>query len=447
MNYKNLKNQDPEIYEFVKKEELRQKEGLELIPSENYASPTVMETMGSILTNKYSEGYAKKRYYGGNEFIDDIELSAVERTKKLFGVPCANVQPYSGSPANLAVYLATCDPGDTIMGLNLPDGGHLTHGWKVSATAIFYKSVPYHVREDGRVDFDEVARLAKEHKPKLIWCGATAYVYQIEYEKFAEIADSVGAYLAADIAHVAGLIVSGVHTDPVPFAHIVTSTTHKTLRGPRGGIIMVTDKGLKKDPELGEKIDKAVFPGLQGGPHDHQTAAIAVALKEAGTSGFREYGKQIVINAKALATSLTAQGVKLVGGGTENHLLLLDLVPLLGPGGGVFASEALELAGMTVNKNTIPKDPSSPFYPSGVRLGTPAITTRGMKDGEMKKIGEWIAAVLSEIKTYRLPENQKERQKYIFQFKQDIQTSKALRKIREEVAALCGNFPVPGIDN
>src|SRR6266404_6049396 len=304
MNYQTIKKEDPDIYNIIQKESERQKDGLELIPSENYTSAAVMETMGSILTNKYSEGYAKKRYYGGNEFIDQAELLAIDRAKKLFGVPHANVQPYSGSPANLAVYLAACNPGDVVMGLALPEGGHLTHGWKVSATGIFYKSFGYHVKADGRVDIDEVWEMAKEHKPKLIWCGCTAYVYEVEYEKFAEIADNVGAFLAADIAHVAGLIVAGAHPTPVPYAHIVTTTTHKTLRGPRGGMIMVTDKGLKKDPELADKIDKAVFPGLQGGPHDHQTAAIAIALKEAATEEFKVYGKQIVKNAKALAASL-----------------------------------------------------------------------------------------------------------------------------------------------
>lgn len=444
MRYTSIQRQDPMIYNLIKKEEKRQKEGLEMIPSENYTSPAVMEAMGSILTNKYSEGYAKKRYYMGNEFIDDIELAAIDRAKKLFGVPHANVQPYSGSPANLAVYMATCKPGDRIMGLNLPDGGHLTHGWKVSATAIFYKSVPYHVKEDGRVDFDEVWKLAKEHKPKLIWCGATAYVYQIEYETFAEIADSVGAYLAADIAHVSGLIVSGVHADPVPYAHIVTTTTHKTLRGPRGGVIMATDKGLKKDAELADRIDKAVFPGLQGGPHDHQTAAIAIALREASTKEFKDYGAQIVKNAKALAESLKANRLKLVGNGTENHLLLLDLVPIFGPGGGVFGSEVLEVAGITVNKNTIPKDPSSPFYPSGVRLGTPAITTRGMKEKEMEKIGKWIGATIMEVKDYRLPDKD-ERVKYLAAFKKEIRENANLKSIRAEIKQLCAKFPVPGI--
>ncbi len=442
-DYKRIKKQDKEIYAAIQSEKKRQETGLELIPSENYTSHAVMEAMGSILTNKYSEGYANKRYYGGNEFIDKVELLAIERAKKLFGVVHANVQPYSGSPANLAVYLATCQPGDVIMGLNLPDGGHLTHGWKVSATAIFYKSVPYHVREDGRVDIDEVRRLAKEHRPKLIWTGATAYPYLYEYDKFAEIADEVGAYLAADIAHVAGLIVAGAHPSPVPYAHIVTTTTHKTLRGPRGGIIMVTERGLKKDPDLPQKVDKGVFPGLQGGPHDHQTAAIAIALKEAGTRKFAVYGKQIVKNSKALAESLKRNGLKLVSGGTENHLILLDLVPIFGAGGGIFASEALEAAGMTANKNTIPKDPGSPFYPSGVRLGTPAITTRGMKEKEMGRVGEWIARAIREVDKYRLPSDSRERSLYLDRFNKDIASNKNLVKIRKEIQALCNRFPIP----
>ncbi|MDE2312195.1 MAG: serine hydroxymethyltransferase [Patescibacteria group bacterium] len=446
MKYQNIQRQDPEIYGFLQQESVRQKDGLELIPSENYTSPAVMEAMGSILTNKYSEGYAKRRYYGGNEFIDDIEMLAIARAKKLFGVAHANVQPYSGSPANLAVYMATCQPGDVVLGLNLPDGGHLTHGWKVSATGVFYKTFGYHVKDDGRVDFDELRQLARQHKPKLIWCGATAYVYQIEYEQFAEIADEVGAFLAADIAHVAGLIVAGAHPTPAHYAHIITTTTHKTLRGPRGGMIMVTDKGAQKDPLLAERIDKAIFPGLQGGPHDHQTAAIAIALQEAAAEGFKDYGRQIVKNAQALAESLAKHGLKLVSGGTENHLLLLDLVPLLGPGGGVFAQEALEAAGMTTNKNTIPKDPASPFYPSGVRLGSPALTTRGFKEAEMRQVGDWIARALEQIKSYRLPEKKEERAAYINKFKVEIKNNLRLKEIRGEIKDLCKNFPVPGIE-
>ncbi|MDZ4341129.1 MAG: serine hydroxymethyltransferase [Candidatus Binatia bacterium] len=441
-----LREQDSEVYNIIENEKRRQKEGLEMIPSENYTSPEVMEAMGSILTNKYSEGYAGKRYYGGNEFIDQIESLAIKRAKKIFGVPHANVQPYSGSPANFAVYMATCKPGDTIMGLALPEGGHLTHGWKVSATAIFYNSIQYHVREDGRIDMDEVSRLAKEHKPKLIWAGATAYPYLYEYDKFAEVADSVGAYLACDIAHVAGLIVAGAHPSPVPHSHIVTTTTHKTLRGPRGGIIMVTEKGMQKDAELAERVNKAVFPGLQGGPHDHQTAAIAVAFNEADTEEFKAYGRQIVKNAKSLAESLKKNGLKLVSGGTENHLLLIDLVPTFGPGGGVFGSEVLEAVGITVNKNTIPKDPSSPFFPSGVRVGTPALTTRGMKEKEMGQIGEWIAKAILEVRNYQLPENKEERAAYLNKFKKEISRNESLNKIRAEVKALASKFPVPGID-
>ncbi|MDO8548510.1 MAG: serine hydroxymethyltransferase, partial [bacterium] len=354
-----------------------------------------------------------------------------------------NVQPYSGSPANLAVYLATCAPGDTVMGLNLPDGGHLTHGWKVSATAMFYNSVPYHVRDDGVVDIDELWKLAKEHKPKLLWAGATAYERIFDWEKFAEIADSVGAYFAADIAHIAGLIVAEAHPSPVPYAHIVTTTTHKTLRGPRGGMIMVTERGLAKDPALSQKIDKAVFPGLQGGPHDHQTAAIAIALKEASTKEFKTYGKQIVANAKALAKSLQKNGLQLVGGGTENHLLRLNLVSICGPGGGVFASDAMEAGGMTANKNTIPKDPGSPFYPSGVRLGTPALTTRGMKEKEMERVGEWIARVVHEVSAYRLPADTKERGAYLERFKSELAKNENIKKIREEIRLFCKDFPLP----
>lgn len=440
-----IEKEDSEIAETIAKEAERQKSGLELIPSENYTSAAVMEASGSILTNKYSEGYPHKRYYNGNEFIDQIESAAIERAKKLFGVAHVNVQPYSGSPANLAVYLATCNPGDPIMGLSLPEGGHLTHGWKVSATAIFYKSFAYHVKADGRIDMDEVWALAKEHKPKLIWMGATAYVYKYEYEKFAEVADAVGAYLAADVAHVAGLIAAGAHPDPAPHAHIITTTTHKTLRGPRGGMIMVTNRGLGKDPELASKIDKAVFPGLQGGPHDHQTAAIAIALKEASTPEFKKYGHQVVKNAKALGESMKKNGLKLVADGTENHLLLLDCVPMFGPGGGVFVADAMEVAGMTANKNTIPKDPGSPFYPSGVRLGSPALTTRGMKEPEMAKVGEWIARTAKAVSSYKLPEGKDERPAYIEKFKKEIAGNAELKKIREEIRTFCEGYPVPGI--
>lgn len=443
--YPHIAQEDADLGKLIQEEATRQKEGLELIPSENYTSAAVMEAMGSILTNKYSEGYAGKRYYNGNEFIDEIETLAIERAKSLFGVAAANVQAYSGSPANLAVYLATCNPGDTIMGLNLPDGGHLTHGWKVSATAIFYNSVPYHVKEDGRIDMDEVRALAREHKPKLIWAGATAYPFLYDYAAFAEIADEVGAYFAADIAHVAGLIAAGAHPSPVPHAHIVTTTTHKTLRGPRGSIIMTTARGLEKDTDLATKIDKAVFPGLQGGPHDHQTAAIAIALKEAATDEFKVYGHQVVANAKALAQSLTQQGLSVVSGGTENHLVLMDVSSLLGAGGGVFASDAMEAAGMTANKNTVPKDPSSPFYPSGVRLGTPALTTRGLKETDMEKVGEWIARALKAVSDRRLPSETKERTAYLKVFSSSLAENAELAAIRNEIRQFTKDFPIPGI--
>lgn len=439
----NLSKTDSEITFWLKKEATRQKEGLEMIPSENYVSPAVMEAMGSILTNKYSEGYPKKRYYGGNEFIDEIEIITQNRANKLFGTVYANVQPYSGSPANLAVYMATCQPGDTIMGLDLTHGGHLTHGWNVSATGIFYKPILYHVdKKDGQIDFKELQKLAVKHKPKLIWVGATAYVYQFPFRELAQIADSVGAYLAADIAHVAGLVVAEAHQSPLKFAHIITTTTHKTLRGPRGAMIMVTKKGIDKDPELPGKIDRAVFPGLQGGPHDHITAAIAVALKEAGHQSFRKYGQQIVKNAKTLAKALMKKGFKLVGSGTENHMNLIDLTPFFGPGGGYFAQYALDQAGITINKNTIPGELSSPFYPSGVRLGTPALTTRGMREKDMVRIAEWIYQVLDSVREYRLPKDKDKRKNYMDNFKKDIHKNKIILRVHQEIKKFAVNYPI-----
>lgn len=439
----NIIKNDREVAMLIKEEAARQKEGLEMIPSENYVSETVLEAMGSILTNKYSEGYPLKRYYGGNQIIDKIELLAQERAKKLFGVPHANVQPYSGSPANLAVYLATCQPGDTVMGLDLTHGGHLTHGWKISATGIFYNTVMYHVKsENGEIDFEEIKKLVKIHKPKLIWVGATAYVYQFPFEELAEIAAISGAYLAADIAHVAGLVVAGAHISPVKYAHIITTTTHKTLRGPRGAMIMVTRKGLAKDPDLADRIDRAVFPGLQGGPHDHTTAAIAVALKEAGRASFKKYGKQIVLNAKALAKELLKKGFKLVGNGTQNHMILMDLTPFFGPGGGYFAQYALDSAGITLNKNTIPGEPSSPFYPSGVRLGTPALTTRGLREKDMAKVAGWISEVLNSVREYRLPKIKEERKAYMDKFKKEIHKNVQIAKIHREVRKFASKFPV-----
>ncbi len=436
-----LSETDPEVHKLIQSELDREENCLEMIPSENFVSRAVLEAMGSVFTNKYSEGYPGKRYYGGNEFVDKAENLAIERAKKAFGVPRANVQPYSGTPANFAAYLATCQPGDTILGQALPDGGHLTHGWKTSFSGIFYKAVQYHVREDGYIDFEEARRLALEHKPKLIWVGASAYVRQFPFKEMAGIADEVGAYLAADVAHISGLIIGGAHPSPVPYVHIVTTTTHKTLRGPRGAIIMVTEKGLQKDSELADRIDKAVFPGLQGGPHDHTTAAIAAALGEALQPDFREYAHQIVRNAKALAAGLMKHGLKLVSNGTENHLMLMDLTPIA-KGHGVFAQEALEAAGITLNKNTIPKDPSSPFYPSGARLGTPAVTTRGMKEPEMEKIAGWVAEVIGETKKYALPAEKTEISSYVKRFKDEIKGSAVVTRIRSEVKELCGRFPL-----
>lgn len=434
---------DQKIARIIKLEEKRQKEGVELIPSENYASTEVRSALSTYFVNKYSEGYPKKRYYGGNVNVDNIEIIAQERAKKLFKVPHVNVQPYSGSPANLAVYFAVCNPGDPIMGLNLLDGGHLTHGWKVSVTSMFYKSHPYHVTSDGRINFDEVWKLAKEHKPKLIWAGATAYVYKYDYKKFAEIADAVGAYFAADIAHVAGLIIGGVHPSPVPYAHIVTTTTHKTLRGPRGAMILVTDRGLKKNPDLATKIDRAIFPGSQGGPHDHQTASIAIALYEASQPSFKKYAEQVVKNAKALAKILMDGGLTLVGSTSENHMMLIDFRPLMGPGAGVFAEKALDLVGLTLNKNTVPHDEAPPFYPSGVRLGSPAATTRGMKEKEMRFIGKAILEVIDLIKNYRLPEVKEERAKYIKDFVEEMIKRPEIKKLHASVKKFSVRYKIP----
>ncbi len=438
-----LKTQDSTIFNAIEAEKKRQFEGLELIPSENYVSEAVLVAMGSILTNKYSEGFAGHRYYGGNTHIDTIENEAVSRAKALFGVEHVNVQPYSGSPANFAVYNAVLNPGDSISGMNLLDGGHLTHGWKVSSTAKFFDSHPYHVKPDGHTDFEELERIAKEFRPKLIWCGATAYSRTIEFEKFAKIADSIGAYLAADISHISGLVAAGVHPSPVPYAHIITTTTHKTLRGPRGAMIMVTKKGLEKDPELSSKIDKAIFPGLQGGPHNHTTAAIAVALKEAATPEFKEYATQIVKNTKTLEQEFSKAGIKMVSGGSDNHLLLLDL-----SANGTLGSQleyAMDVAHMTANKNTIPGEKSSPYYPSGLRLGTPALTTRGFKEKDMVKVADWIVRVIHHIEGDALPAVQAERAPFLVTLHKKYDADPFLKKIGEEIKAYTKDFPIPGI--
>ena len=436
-----MKRTDPITFELIKKEEKRQQEVLEMIPSENYASRAVLETLGSVLNNKYSEGYAKKRYYQGNKFIDDVEILAIERAKKLFGVPHVNVQPYSGSPANTAVYFALLEPlKDKIMGLSLAFGGHLTHGSPVSFSGKYFKIVSYELDKNGFLDYDQIEKLALKERPKIIVCGATAYPRIIDFKRFGEIADKVGAYLLADISHITGLIIGDAHPSPVPFVDIIMTTTHKTLRGPRGAIIMVTNKGLKKDPELGNKIDKAVFPGLQGGPHDNQTAAIGVALLEASTPAFKKYAKQIVKNAKVLADELNKKDFKLVSGGTDNHLLLIDLSNK--KVNGAVAALALEVAGIVVNKNAVPDDQMPPFYPSGIRLGTPAITTRGMKEKEMKKVAAWINETIEEVGKEKLPENKEERREFFKKFKTEVFKNKKLLKIASDVKSLCKNFPI-----
>ena len=377
---------DPDVAQLITAEGTRQREMVRLIASENYASAAVLEATGSVLANKYSEGYAGKRYYEGQQVIDQVETLAVERAKALFGVEHANVQPYSGSPANLAVYLAFLSPGDPVMGMALPMGGHLTHGWSVSATGKWFRSVQYGVRkETGRVDMDEVRQIALAERPKLIFCGGTAIPRTIDFPAFGEIAREVGAVLVADIAHIAGLVAGGAHPSPVGHADVISTTTHKTLRGPRGAMLMSTAEHAKA-------LDKAVFPGLQGGPHNHTTAAIAVALKEAATEDFRRYAAAIVANAKALAEGLTAHGFDLVSGGTDNHLLLVDLENKQLP--GKQAARALDRAGVELNYNTVPFDPRKPFDPSGIRLGTAAVTSRGMSTDDMGRIADWIARVV-----------------------------------------------------
>lgn len=440
---------DKKIYSLIKKEKKRQKEGIELIPSENYASSEVRKVLSSEFVNKYSEGYPGKRYYGGNEWVDEVEKLAQERAKKLFNVEYVNVQPYSGSPANLAVHMALCKPGEVIMGQTLTSGGHLTHGHRVSASGIFFKAYQYGLKKEGiyedkdLFDYDEIEKLALKVRPKTIWVGTSAYPLIINYKKFAEIAEKVNAYLVADIAHIAGLIVAGVHPSPVPYVHIITTTTHKTLRGPRGAMIMVTKKGLEKDPDLPKKIDSAVFPGLQGGPHDNQTAAIAVALYEASQPSFKRYGQQIVKNAKKLAEVLKDGGLQLVGGGTDNHLILVNLTNILGPGAGIFVQKALDKIGLTLNKNTVPDETSSPFYPSGIRLGTPAATTRGMKEKEMEFISKKILEVIDLLKKYCLPKDNQERVKYIANFEREISQNKILKRMRLEIKKVALRFPTP----
>ena len=399
------------IFEYIKKEEKRQVEGIELIASENYVSKNVLLAMGSILTNKYSEGYSGKRYYGGNQYIDMVEDECISRAKDLFGAEHVNVQSYSGSSANLAVHLAFLNPGDKTMGMSLSAGGHLTHGFKVSISGKYFNSVSYGINAKGYIDYDKVREIALEYRPKLIWSGFSAYSRIIDWKEFRKIADEIGAILVADVAHVAGLIVGGVYPSPVGIADVVTTTTHKTLRGPRGALIM--SKG-----EYGEAIDKAVFPGLQGGPHNHITAGIAVALKEANSLEFKQYAQQVVINAKTLADKLISKGFNIISNGTDNHLFLIDTIKSVNLSGKQ-VSDILESINITVNKNAVPEDLRKPWDPSGIRIGTPAITTRGFKEKDMLFIADVIGDALKERAD--------------------------LKALRSKVIKYSKGFPVPGI--
>jgi glycine hydroxymethyltransferase len=410
-----LAQTDPHVAELLDAEGRRQSECIRLIASENYVSRAVLEATGSLLTNKYSEGYAGKRYYEGQQVIDQVEQLAIERAKSLFGVEHANVQPYSGSPANLAIYLAFAQPGDTVMGMSLPMGGHLTHGWAVSATGKWFNAVQYDVRRDnGLVDFDQVRELAEKERPKLIFCGGTAIPRTIDFAAFAQIASDVDAVLVADIAHIAGLVAGGAHPSPVGHAPVISTTTHKTLRGPRGAMLLT-------DAEHAKPLDRAVFPGLQGGPHNHTTGAIAVALREAATEDFRRYAHQIVANAKALAAELGERGFELVSGGTDNHLVLADL-SAKGIGGKP-AAKALDQAGIELNYNPVPYDPRKPFDPSGVRIGTAAVTTRGLTEEHMGQIAAWMDEVVTAAAAG---------------------DESPLERVKGEVADFVKPFPIPG---
>ena len=412
-NKKKLQEVDKEVFDAIEKEKKRQNNGIELIASENFVSDAVMEAAGSVMTNKYAEGYPDKRYYGGCVHVDVVEKIAQERLKKLFNVKYVNVQPHSGSQANMAVYKALLNVGDTVLGMKLDHGGHLTHGKNVNFSGKDYKIYSYGVSEtDERIDYDELEKIAREIKPKMIIAGASAYSRIIDFKRFREIADEVGAYLMVDMAHIAGLVAAGIHPSPIPYAHVVTSTTHKTLRGPRGGIIMTND------PEIAKKIDKAIFPGIQGGPLMHIIAAKAVAFKEAMSDDFKEYQQQIVKNAKTLASELEKGGLRIVSGGTDNHMMLVDTKNSKGLTGAE-VEKALDKAGITVNKNGIPYDKEKPMVTSGIRIGTPAVTTRGMKEPEMKKIAHFILDAIDNVKN-----------------------DEKLQKIKEDVEAFCMNFPL-----
>lgn len=410
----NIADYDDELWGAMQAEVRRQEEHIELIASENYASPRVMQAQGSVLTNKYAEGYPAKRYYGGCEYVDKAEQLAIDRVKQLFGADYANVQPHSGSQANAAVYMALLNPGDTVLGMSLAHGGHLTHGAKVNFSGKIYNAVQYGITDDGYIDYAEVERLALEHKPKMIVAGFSAYSRVIDWQKFREIADKVGAYLMVDMAHVAGLVAAGVYPSPVQIADVTTSTTHKTLRGPRGGIILA-----KANPDLEKKFNSLVFPGIQGGPLMHVIAAKAVAFKEALEPEFKTYQQQVAKNAKVMAETLIARGYNIVSGGTDNHLMLVDLI---NKGiTGKAADAALGAANITVNKNSVPNDPQSPFVTSGIRVGTPAITTRGFKEAEVQQLANWIADVLD-----------------------NIEDTATIERVKGQVLDICARFPVYG---
>ena len=438
---KYLGKTDFEVAGLLKLEQKRQAETLMMIPSENYVSEAVLEAVGSVFQNKYCEGYPGRRYYQGQEYFDRLEKLCQDRAKMLFRVPYVNVQPLSGAPANSAVYHALLKAGDPMMGMALDQGGHISHGLPVNFSGRYFKSHFYYVDQNGRIDYARFARDAKKLRPKIIIAGITSYPLKLDFKKFSQIADSVGAYLMADVAHVAGLIIGGVYPDPVPYCDIITTTTHKTLRGARGSLIMVTARGMKKDPELSIKIDRAVFPGLQGGPHMNNIAGIAVALREAQGKQFIRYTRQVVANAETLAKTLQQNGLHLCSGGTETHLILIDLRPL--DIAGNTAAEGLEEAGIVTNKNTIPYDPHPPFYPSGLRLGTPAVTSRGMKEKEMELVGQWIAAVIGDltiIKKSMHITDQGERENKNRQL--IIRKSKTIGKINRQVKLLCASFPI-----
>lgn len=432
---------DTTIQKLLSQELERQKNTLMMIPSENYASEEVLSAVGSVLSNKYSEGYPHARYYQGNQFADNVELLAIERAKELFGVPYANIQPYSGSPANNAIYFGLLEQGDTVMGLRLSGGGHLTHGHpKITFSGKYFNSVQFDVNEDGYIDMDMAYQKALEVRPKIITVGTTAYPRNINWQRWSEIAEEVGAYLHADISHIAGLIAAKELATPVPFADIIMFTTHKTLRGPRGAAILVTEKGISRNTSLPKLIDRAVFPGLQGGPHMNSIAGIAVALWEAQQESYKVYAKAVLSNAQIISSELIGHGFELVTGGTDNHLMVIDLrnKNMIG---NVLA-EALEIGGIIVNRNSVPYDENPPFYPSGIRLGTPALTTRGMGSNEMKLIAKFISDVSNHVEKIAVPNSDDDLKSLMHSLQAQIKDDTFLADVNQQVRKLCEAFPI-----